>query len=1165
MVNQTNAASDMSRFQPIQPVWNTPSSSSISTELTAQLPITPNPKQKVSVIQKFSDLPVGRKQFIALLVCQLVPILGFSVGTILMLTSQSKTQLLDQATSEVAILEANYNLKVDQLGLSARGLANNSILINAAKAQIGSGELRPELQEQVREILRKEMQTHQLEYVTLVSKDLRIIGNANANRQGETFDPNGLVSAAMRNGQQIKASAIAPWSELMKESVSLPTGFTNRDALIRYVITPVTDPNTQDVIGSLVVGILVNNTLAVLGGTTSSLGDGYSGVYFRQPNGQFGLATALNNTALDKGNVTQESSRSNISISDPFLLKAAAAAPKGETVTGQVTIDGVPYTVAAKAAPNRIVETANGAFPAYSRQPAAILVRGIPNERLYGLLRASLVQQGTALFVGLVMVLFCASVLRRTVTRPLQDLERATLAFARGDRTARAEVSFKDEVGRLATLFNYLTDRIADSEQALTLEAERQRHQIREAQLLSDVIVNIRRSIKIEDIMRTSVNEIRQFMGVERVLLYRFNDDYKSGTITAESVAPGWVKALGQTIHDPLSEDALDRFNSGRVSFINNWEEAKLNNCYCEILERLQVKANMVVPIKSNNKLFGLLCAHSCSSPREWKESELDFLGRLGAQIGYALDQADLLERQKEESRLSRLLNEITLSIRENFSKESILNTTVREMRRVLNADRVVVYQFNSDMTGTIIAEAISLGWLPLLGETVTDPFREGLVDQYRNGRIRVMNDIYAEGLTECHRELLEGFQIRASITAPFLHGSRLMGLLCIHQCSDPREWKEAEINFVQQLSNQLGFAIEQAILFEEKEKSRLQAETILQEQRQQQETLQRQLVSLLGDVEGVAMGDLTVRADVTAGDIGTVADFFNSIVESLRQIVTQVKQSALHVNMAISEHESAIRELAKEALRQAQETTLTLDSVEQMTHSIRAVAENARQAAEVTRTASSTAEAGGAAMDLTVQNILTLRDTIGETAKKVKRLGESSQQISKVVSLINQIALQTNLLAINAGIEAARAGEEGQGFAVVAEEVGELAARSAAATREIEQIVETIQRETSEVVEAMEQGTTQVVEGTYLVGNARQSLEQIMMVSRQIDSLVQSISEATVSQVQTSQTISSLMEEVAQVAERTSNSSLQVSDSLRQTVAIARELQKSVETFKVG
>ncbi|MCG6133320.1 MAG: methyl-accepting chemotaxis protein [Nostoc sp. LLA-1] len=330
-------------------------------------------------------------------------------------------------------------------------------------------------------------------------------------------------------------------------------------------------------------------------------------------------------------------------------------------------------------------------------------------------------------------------------------------------------------------------------------------------------------------------------------------------------------------------------------------------------------------------------------------------------------------------------------------------------------------------------------------------------------------------------------------------------------------------------------------------------------------QTLQLQLLELLNQVEGAARGDLTVRADVTAGEIGTVADFFNSIVENLRDIVTQVKQAATQVNGAIGSNEGAIRQLAEEALTQAAEINRTLDAVDQMTSSMKSVAENAQQAAVVANHAAQTATKSGQAMDLTVQNILCLRETVGDTAKKVKRLGESSQQISRVVSLINQIATQTNLLAINAGIEAARAGEEGQGFAVVAEEVGELAVRSAAATQEIEQIVENIQRETSEVVQAMEIGTTQVVQGTQIVEEAKHSLGEILDVSRQIDSLVQSISTATASQLQTSQSVSQLMQNIAAISQRTRDSSRSVSESLHQTVEISQQLQETVETFKVN
>jgi twitching motility protein PilJ len=456
-----------------------------------------------------------------------------------------------------------------------------------------------------------------------------------------------------------------------------------------------------------------------------------------------------------------------------------------------------------------------------------------------------------------------------------------------------------------------------------------------------------------------------------------------------------------------------------------------------------------------------------------------------------------------------------------------------------------------------------------MLGVQIDDPcFRERHVETYKDGRVRAISNIYEDpslSNAACYIKMLEKFAVKANLVAPIIIGGDLVGLMIAHHCDSPRNWQQAEIDLFKQLAIQVGFALEQAQLLEEVEKARAIAEKVSQEEREQKEALQMQLLELLSEVEGAAAGDLTVRAEVTAGEIGTVADFFNSIIESLRDIVTQVKETATSVNVAIGSNEGAIRELTNSALTQAAEINSTLDAVDDMAQSIQQVAVSAQQAASVANTAAQTAKKSGMAMDMTVQNILHLRETVGETAKKVKRLGESTQQISRVVALINQISMQTNLLAINAGIEAARAGEEGQGFAVVAEEVGELAARSAAATKEIEQIVENIQRETTEVVQAMELGTTQVVEGTRIVEDAKQNLGQILEISRQIDLLVQSISIATASQAQTSQTVSSLMKDIAASSQRTSDSSKKVSESLQQTVEISQQLQATVGTFKVN
>lgn len=544
-----------------------------------------------------------------------------------------------------------------------------------------------------------------------------------------------------------------------------------------------------------------------------------------------------------------------------------------------------------------------------------------------------------------------------------------------------------------------------------------------------------------------------------------------------------------------------------------------------------------------------------------------DEVGVLGHNINQMAEQLQsLLQQQARTAERSQLLSQFITRIRRSLKTEDILQTSVQEIRDFMRVDRVVIYQFASDyQSGTITAESVAPGFIKGLGNIVNDPLEAASLDRYRDGRVWSMEDIEKAKLTHCHCDILQRLGVRANIAAPVLQNQELIGLICAHQCSGPRQWTSDELEFFGQLAAQIGFALDHAVLLQETEQARQDAEQLSEERRQQREDLQLQLMQLLGDVEGAVQGNLMVRAEVTAGEIGTVADFFNSIIESLRQIVIQVKEAALQVNDAVSHDEAAVRQLAAAAMRQADETSRTLGSVEMMMASIQQVSASAQQAAVVAREASSTAEAGGLAMDFTVQNILGLRETIGETAKKVKRLGESSQQISKVVSLINQIAMQTNLLAINAGIEAARAGEESQGFAVVAEEVGELAARSASATREIEQIVATIQRETTEVVEAMEQGTTQVVEGTRLVENAKDSLEQILQVSRQIDELVQSISEATVSQVQTSVAVTNLMQDIVTAAGQTSESSLHVSQSLRHTVEVAQELQSSVGAFKVS
>ena len=336
------------------------------------------------------------------------------------------------------------------------------------------------------------------------------------------------------------------------------------------------------------------------------------------------------------------------------------------------------------------------------------------------------------------------------------------------------------------------------------------------------------------------------------------------------------------------------------------------------------------------------------------------------------------------------------------------------------------------------------------------------------------------------------------------------------------------------------------------------------EEQEKQKEDLQRQVIRLLDDVEGAARGDLTVQAEVTADVLGAVADSFNLTIQNLREIVQQVKLAARQVSKGSTENEMFARGLSSDALRQAEELAVTLNSVQMMTDSIQRVAESAREAEEVAKQASATAVRGGEAVERTVAGILEIRETVAETTRKVKRLAESSQEISKIVALISQIASRTNLLALNASIEAARAGEAGRGFAIVADEVRQLADRAAKASKEIEQIVLQIQSETGSVMTAMEEGTQQVIEGTRLAEQAKRSLDDIIQVSTRINKLVESITSDTVEQTETSRAVAQVMQSVELTAQETSQEAQRVSASLQNLVGVARDLLTSVERFRV-
>lgn len=341
--------------------------------------------------------------------------------------------------------------------------------------------------------------------------------------------------------------------------------------------------------------------------------------------------------------------------------------------------------------------------------------------------------------------------------------------------------------------------------------------------------------------------------------------------------------------------------------------------------------------------------------------------------------------------------------------------------------------------------------------------------------------------------------------------------------------------------------------------------EQLAQEQKAQADNLTKEVLQLLSEVKGAAKGDLTVKARVGDGEMGAVADSFNYLVGSLRRIVTNIKDTATQVSSTTGNSIAQTTELTQQAQVQASQVDQTLQQIERVIVSIEAVAKAAERAEAVVEKATQTAQSGGESVDRTVQGIEQLRQTIGEAAKMMKRLGEGSQQIGQIVTLISQIADKTDLLALNATIEAARAGEQGQGFAVVADEVRKLAERSAGATKEIAEIVDALQTETSRAIAAMDAGTEEVVKGTQLAAAAKDNLQEIIQVSREINQLVQNINQATNDQTQVAAAISQAVEKTRTESTQTAQRATEVSASLDALTQVVDKLHGSVQSFRTA
>lgn len=326
----------------------------------------------------------------------------------------------------------------------------------------------------------------------------------------------------------------------------------------------------------------------------------------------------------------------------------------------------------------------------------------------------------------------------------------------------------------------------------------------------------------------------------------------------------------------------------------------------------------------------------------------------------------------------------------------------------------------------------------------------------------------------------------------------------------------------------------------------------------------QEAIMRLLDEMGSLAEGDLTVKTTVSEDITGAIADSVNYAIDELRTLVTTINETSEQVSSSAQETQTTARQLAESAQAQAQRISTATSAINQIASSMDNVSKDSAESADVAERSVQIASRGAEVVRETISGMDSIRDQIQETSKRIKRLGESSQEIGSIVELINDIAEQTNILALNAAIQAASAGEAGRGFAVVADEVQRLAERSASATKRIEALVQTIQSDTNEAVSSMEQTTAEVVSGARKAEDAGSALGDIERVSHDLSALIQNISTAARQQSAAATDISQSMNAIQEITSQTSQGASQTAESIGYLAQLASDLRRSVAHFKL-
>lgn len=414
---------------------------------------------------------------------------------------------------------------------------------------------------------------------------------------------------------------------------------------------------------------------------------------------------------------------------------------------------------------------------------------------------------------------------------------------------------------------------------------------------LTEVVSRIRSSLDVNLILQTTCQEARHLLDVERVAVYQFNEDW-SGEFVSQfgTVVPKWkhIAPFGRDLvweDTHLQETQGGRYRRNETFAVADIYAADHSRCHLAILEEFQIRAYAIAPIFVGRRLWGLLAAYQHSAPRAWATVDVEFLAQIGAQLGVAIRSAELLSATQRAEELQKaaeqrqILFEVVAKIRESLDLDTIFKNLATGVRRSLKADRVGIYRFDPESKfndGEFIVEDVAEEFPAALNAKIHDHcFGEDYADEYVRGRIHALSDIDQAEVQPCYRETLEQFSIRSLLVAPIVKGEHLWGLLCIHQCSQPRRWEEVEMQFAKQVADQLSIALQQSDLLAQTRAQADQLAIALQElQDTQLQIVQAEKLASLGQLVAGVAHEINNPINFIHGNLIHAEDYFHELLK---------------------------------------------------------------------------------------------------------------------------------------------------------------------------------------------------------------------------------------------------------------------------------------------